>query len=397
MTGVQTCALPILAVLYPFVHFGSEARGYAQMTLFAYLAFAAAEDGTEGVASARWRFGLWGALGLASHLGSVPLMVFLAIAHALRLKLDGQTVLQALNATVRLSGPYVAVLLAFATAFFFDLKAHDFIIPFGDSTQSCDQASCFVEAMGELARSSTGGFDAGPAGFQAGLYVGLSAILTLGAVAWLGAVGNRRAIFYAVILLGLPLLFFAAGQPTIPHGRYFLNAFAFWPLLLAEVMGELTGRSRSARALAGVALLALVTVNAWAVERFLQSGRGDYAAAFERITEGHGSGPLTVGTNMAFQFRMMVDDWVRREAPPFDIVVIPRGAIGEVKPEWLVTVTVPLAFMARTYCEGTQRYSLVSAHPYWGFSGASWGVYRKVGGAIEADCPSVPHPRARFR
>lgn len=392
-------AMALVATLYPFVHFGSEARGYAPMMLFVTLAFAAAEDATDGDRSARWRFCLWGALALVSHLGSVPVMAFLALGYGLSVWRDHRQVFEAFRKTIRLTAPYAAVLIAFTIVWLIDFKAQGGVVPFGGATGACEGRDCFVEALGELVRFSIGGQDSGQPGFA----VGLATILTFGAIVWLAAVGNRRAVFYAAVLLLQPLLFYIAAQPALPYGRYFLGAYVFWPLLVADVVAELSERGYFVRGLAGVVVLALITLNAWAFGHFLQTGRGDYAAAFNRMTENGNAKTLSVGTNMVFQFRLVMDELARRKTPDVNVQVHPRAAIAQAAPEWLVTVTVPPEFMARTYCEGALRYDLVSKHPYWGFSGSHWGLYQKEAANVDSapplgtECPSVPHPRTRFR
>lgn len=395
-------AMLLLAVLYPFVHFGSEARGYAAMMLFAILAFAAAEDATDRDPSARWRFCLWGTLGLFSHLGSVLVMAFLALGYGLSVWPDHRRWSDALRKTVHLAAPYAAVLIVFILIWLRDFKAHDGIMAFGGGTDACDGRSCFVEALGQLVRLSIGGHDAA----YAGLAVGLATILTVGAVAWLAAVGNRRAGFYAALLVMQPLLFFILAQPALPYGRYLLGVFIFWPLLMADVVAELSERGYIVRTLTGVGMLILIALNAWSISQFLQTGRGDYAQALKHMTDGLKGKTLRIGTNMAFQFSLVMDDLVQRQAPDLTVDIYAREAITRAAPEWLVTVTVPPEFMAQTYCEGSLRYTLVSKHPYWGFSGSSWGVYRLIETSADAaqpalpalpDCPSAPHPRTRFR
>lgn len=375
-------AMLLAATLYPFVHFGSEARGYAPMMLCALLAFAAVENADRDLRSARWSYGLIGTIGVLSHLGILPVLFALSVSFAGRQMMQGRTFLQAVNGAVRLNGPFMAGVLAYMAAIWYGIYTGGNLITFGGSTLACPGGDCFTLALDEITRFSSGGFGAHLTGLHSGLY----GILVFGAVVWLGAVGNRRALPLGLIMLGVPLLFFAANQPAAPHGRYFLAVFAFMPLLIAEVIGELSARAKAARMFAGLLVLALVLANTWAVNRFVQAGRGDYARALEHMLAEQGGAPLTIGTEMPFQLTTVMEHTRRRTAPDQRIDYAAFPEIADARPPWVISVTIEPRDLRPQTCAGGLLYTLDSVHTYWGLAGSTWGLYSLSDSPAPADC-----------
>ncbi len=370
------------ATLYPFVHFGSEARGYAPMMLCALLAFAATEnvDSEADLDRARWAYGGAGVLGVLSHLGILPVLFALSLGFAIRQLQQGRTVFQAINGAVRLNGPFMGGVLIYIGGIWYGIYANDNLIEFGGSTLACPNGDCFTLALDEISRFSTGGFGAHLTGLHSGLY----GILVLGAVMWLAALGNRRALPLGLVMLGVPLLFLAANQPAAPHGRYFLAVFAFVPLLIAEIIGELSGRAKVGRFVAGLVVLALVAANTWAVNRFVNAGRGDYARALDLILETQGNAPLVIGTEMPFQLSIVMGETLRKRDPNSQVEYVTFHNMSSAKPPWVISVTVEPGDLRTTTCAGGLLYNLQGVYGYWGMAGSTWGLYAL------SDAPAPP-------
>jgi len=364
-------AMLLVAVLYPFVNFGSEARGYGPMMLFALLAFAAIENPETNAWQARWHYGWAGLFGVISHLGMLPILFALSLCFAIRQLLQGHSFLHAFNATVRLNGPFVGALLVFVTAVSYGVYLNNNTIEFGGSTLTCLDRSCFVTALDEMTRFMTGGFGEKSVGLHTGFYI----ISVLGSVVWLGAIGNRRALPLGLILLGVPLIFFAAGQPALPHGRYFFAVFVFFPLLITEVMAELLKRGKVASFLSSLALIVFVGANAWAVKQFLQTGRGNTHAALDYILESSPEGTISIGTEMKYQLKTVMDFNRNLIAPDRSIEIIKFKNIPTVKPKWLISVTLHVPDLPPTACTGGLLYTLVHGYGHWGMAGSTWGLY----------------------
>jgi len=365
-------AMILMAVLFPFVNYGSEARGYGPVMLFAVLAYASVEAPDTQAHQARWGYGIAGILGLLSHLGILPILFALSLCFAWRQRLQGHSILHAVNATVHLNGPFLAGLLVYVMGNSYGIHLNANVLEIGGSTLKCPQVGCFVYALDEITRFTTGGFGAHKSNLHSGFYI----ISVLGGVAWLGAVGNRRALPLGFILLGVPLVFFVAGQPASPHGRYFIFVFVFVPLLIGEIFGELSKRSMLIRFVASICLVVFVGANGWAINRFLKYGRGDYERALNYITQhSDPSIPLLVGTEMTYQLGTVMDYNLHRLNISQTIRYIPFGDIPKIKPRWVVSVSLPLSTLPQTACTGGLLYRLESRHPYWGMSGKTWGIY----------------------
>jgi len=381
-------AMLLTATLYPFVHFGSEARGYAPMMLCAMLAFSAVEDADQNVRRARWTYGLAGFLGLLSHLSILPILFALSISFTVRQRLQGVPLAQAFHAAVRLNGPFIAGVLAYTMTIAYGFFLHHNVLAFGGSTLGCLDAPCFTSALDSITRFTVGGF-AAP---WTGLYTGLYSIFVGGAIAWLGTLGNRRALPLGLILLGVPLLFFLTNQPAVPHARYFIGVFAFLPVLSAEIVGEISGRTQAARLGAGLFVVALVSVNAWANSRFFQAGRGDYARTLERILKDQDGAPITLGTEMPFQLKTVMNETRDRLAPRQRITYVTLPDIPRTKPRWLISVTLEAAALPATACTGGLFYTLDSVHGYWGLAGSPWGLYVRRDRPAPKDCRWLTDP-----
>jgi len=174
--------------------------------------------------------------------------------------------------------------------------------------------------------------------------------------------------------------------PAAPHGRYFLAVFAFMPMLIAEVIGELSARAKAARMFAGLVVLTLVLANTWAVNRFVQAGRGDYAQALERILADHDGAPLTIGTEMPFQLTTVMEETRRRTAPDQRIDYASFHQIAGARPPWVISVTIEPTDLRPTTCAGGLLYTLDSVHTYWGLAGSTWGLYRLSDTPAPPDC-----------
>ncbi|MBL4615914.1 MAG: hypothetical protein JKY27_13735, partial [Magnetovibrio sp.] len=243
---------------------------------------------------------------------------------------------------------------------------------------SCPSEGCFIAALDDITRFTTGGFGEG----LAGLHTGLIAIVIIGAVLWLMMVGQGRAYLYAAIFIGTPLIYLALGQPNVPYGRYFIGIFAFLPLIIADVMGEIRARSKPGHLLMAMALLALISANTWSLTQFQRSGRGQYSEAFNFIINNSPAGPLTIGSDMTFRLAMIFDHLAQKTART--IHYIQPQNVSNKKPAWLVTVLVKPEKMVDSICLDTKEgahpvvYRLAGVYPYWGLSGTPWGVYRLV-------------------
>ncbi|HEY9079344.1 hypothetical protein [Magnetovibrio sp.] len=389
--GRMLIAMLLTAVLYPLVHFGSEARGYALMILFAYIAFGAVDRAQSPTGPARWVFGLMVTLGALSHFSILPIAFMMSVAFGLKRLKDGHGFWSSVHATMRFSAPAAGGLALIGAGVIYGLN-HLTRGWYGGGAAYCPDEGCFIGALDSIVRFTTGGFGAGMPGLHSGLFV----ILVIGAVSWLLLEHRSRAVLYATLFIGTPLLYLALGQPNVPFGRYFIAMIAFLPLLLADLAGELRGRARSGRVFAGVAILALVSANAWAVTRFHQNGRGNYGEVYDLITENNPGHTISVGSDHTFRFSMVFDHLAQTRQLDKQMLYSQPKNVKREHPDWLVLVMRSAGAAKKMVCLGGEDtdsspvlYGWIGSSEYWGLAGANWDVYHRLPLTPES-CSTVP-------
>lgn len=381
-------AMLLTAVLYPLVHFGSEARGYGSMILFAYLAFIAVDRSRNPTDGARWLFGLAVTLGALSHFSILPIVFAMSIAYGLGRLRSEKRFWTAVHDTLRFCAPASGGLAVIGALVIYGLQ-HSTQYWFGGRDSVCPDQGCFVGAVDEIIRFGTGGF--GPE--TSGLHAGLFAILGFGAIVGLIFMGHRRALLYLAIFGGTPLIYKALGQPDVAYGRYFIGIFAFIPLLVADTIWELRMRSGFGRVLGAILVLALMAANTWGLMRFQDDKRGQYRAAYTLITETSTHAPLTIGSDQAFRVAMVFDYLKHKNGLQTKIVYTAPENIARDKPEWLILVMRQYGPARPEVCLTTSDaaptavlYELVKTFAHWGLAGADWDVYRRIEQPLTA-CP----------
>lgn len=378
--GRMLTAMLLVAVVYPLVHFGSEARGYGLMVLFSYIAFIAVDRARERPQNMRWLFGLAVMLGATSHLAILPIVFMMGLAYMVREWRAGRTFWDAIKVTFWFCAPaaFGLAIVGAGLGYGFD---HISSAWYGGRAASCPDQGCFVAALDDIARYASGGFGQE----HVGLHAGLMAIFTIGIVLGLMMARHGRAYLYLMIFLGAPLIYLALGQPNVPYGRYFIGVFAFVPLILADAMGALRARSKAGRILMGAALLTFITANAWSVTSFHKIGRGQYGKVFEIITQNSGQTPFSIGSDHIFRFSMVFDHMAKRAELGSPIVYVRPEEIIQKRPEWFVRVQrQSSAPPPSNICLGDETtetvvvmYKLITSSLHWGMSGMPWDVYHR--------------------
>jgi len=394
--GRVLIAMLLTAVLYPLVHFGSEARGYGLMILFAYIAFGTVDRAQGPTGAARWLFAGAVTLGALSHFSILPIVFMMSIAFGLRRLKDGLGFWPSVHATMRFSAPAAGGLALIGAGLIYGLN-HLTRGWYGGGAEYCPDEGCFLGALDSIVRFTTGGFGAGLAGLHSGLFF----ILMLGAIAWLLLESRSRALLYATLFIGTPLLYLALGQPNVPFGRYFIAMIAFVPLLLADLAGDLRHRERIGRVLTGLAIFALVSANAWAVTRFHQVGRGNYSEVYDLITQNAPGQTITVGSDHTFRFSMVFNYLAQRHHLTKTMRYSAPKDVAHDRPDWLVLVLRKTGVAKKLVCLGGKSaddgspviYGWIGSSDYWGLAGANWDVYHRLPLTTET-CPSVPEARS---
>jgi uncharacterized membrane protein len=355
----------LLAFSYVAIHYGSEARGYGPVLLFAVACFVALE---RFLASGRitWAaaFAVSAVLGLLSHLTFLyALLAFLAWGGAAAWR-EPRTRGLGSGLAVAFAPPIACFALLWAVDLRFLVVGH-----------GPDYRLWIV--IRELVRT-TFGIPQGPLEW---LSVPALALPALG-MARLVRARDLRWIFFAVVIIAGPAAVLLVTRPEYLALRYFLVAVPFLLWLTASGAARLARTGRPGLVVAVAVAVLFFVGNGTHLARLLRDGRGQYREALAFILRSEPGPIATVGSDNDFRnatligwhlpdlpgaarFRyVQTGEWTDRapgwvlvhhfaEDPPPDAVVI--GPIGV-------------------------RYDLFRIFPYAGLSGWDWYVYRMAPG-----------------
>lgn len=363
----QVSTAVALAVAYPMVLYGSEARGYGYAACFGMALLVAGDD---RAARSRWwliGYNVAAVLGVLAHLTFVPLLAASAAWTGLRLLWRE-----------RRWGTWIgmhAIPAVFLGVFWFGFARH---IEIGGGPQ--------VDAW-ELLRQTTRllAYPLGPDGAVAILLLALVAFAMVGLF-------RRRDDRTALFALGLLLPVLAAAWQVVRAGeagppplfsRYFLLPVMLAVLLLAEQWAHEAARSRGVRfasaVITGVLFLGL---NVWADVRQIQIGRVGWPAAIDLINRATPPGqPISLAGDHDFRTQVEASFYARRVGRPLRYVSLDRQAEQDL-PEWIVVHErerdpAPLQSLGR----GALRYEAVGRFPGYGPSGTGLVLYRRAADA----------------
>lgn len=296
-----------------FVHYGSEARGYAGLILMIFIAAEALERFLENPNDHRSRlaFGLAVALGALFHLTMLIAAFTLIVATLGRIWLRGPSLRSVGFAATDLAIP--AVLGA--------VPALGFLLAGVLNTHKIELGEQVPFTFARLGRGLTTLFAAiFGLPYDLPLWLGLGIVLVLTAAAVLFLAAKRRVLPLACLLLP-PALACLLRTPNVHIARFHLVAALGFVLLFAEAMAKLRSL-RQTRAVLAIGLLVAIG-NGRNVAQLLTFGRGDYRGVVARMESAgpaiYGSNmPAEVGRTLRFYDRLSelepVSDWCRR--PP---------------------------------------------------------------------------------
>lgn len=355
----------LVAAGYFFVHYGSEARGYAAMTLAILLACAALET-VLADPSARHAYL---AFGLAVCFG--------AFAHLTMIEATGALCLTAFaRSRQRPSGVRAGALVALGAlgsapalaCFLFGALAPDFqvgaMVPFSVET--------LAEGLAGMIRAV---FGCGGDWSDATVVVAASGT----AAALLALAPAERRWFPAIAIFGLPILHAAIGLPSQQYPRFHTTAAVGSILLCAEAFAVLWRRDGVARAAAICALGSITIGDGIQLARFFELGRGHYADAVRAIGE---TSPATYAVDFAKgETKAVLGYYSARLAVGARPVADARWC--ESPPAWLIVVDLPTGApdLAERRSAGPEPcrtpFARFRTFPAWGLSGFTWTLYRR--------------------
>jgi hypothetical protein len=352
----------VLAVSYPLVHYGSEARGYA-------LAVAGAVAGVD------LRERLWArpraitafATGLVETLGVLAQPVL--VCHLAGLAaVSGWMAWQGIATRDRRALWQLAALalpgMVFALLYSIDLSRA--FNPGGP-----------VFPLREVQRQVVSLVMGGPLEGAGAPVAGVLGALLLAGVAWWGLRKEPAAVWVA--LLGgvvVPSLVLVIEARHEVYPRYFLVAITAGQVLTSLALATAWNRGGWRRAAVLVGLLWWGGATASHLQRLWSWGRGDAGAVAELLVRESRRTPIRYTTDHDFRLRMFLDEGFRSrgwEPPPPP--VRPTDT-GEREPEWLLRHDFQIApAFPEALVLGRVKWRLREVSPYSGLSGWSTAVY----------------------
>jgi hypothetical protein len=361
--GERVLGTALLALSFPLIVYGSEARGYAGATFFA-LAAAALLDGVRERRSLGMLALLWGAivLGGLSHptfLIVVPSLAAGGLWTAIRGRSPRAVVSEAMRT--------LAVPLLVLAGLYWPRLMHPEIGGVG-SAANCTPLDAFRGWLAILAGTPRIGPWAWP--------LAISVLLALVTEIYVeGRAGEREWPFRATLIL-VPVLVVAVVRPSFLFLRYFLVTVPFLLLVLARLLSRLSQRFPAVTALLALAVLAS-GINDSA--RFLEIGRGHYREVVTYIGR-HGGARTSVTSDHDGRTGMLLAYYVprlgfRQRVDYHSFMDLPAEGT-----DWLIThsferdPTPPLIEQ-----RGPWKYRLVYHAPYFGeLSGFHWFLYQRA-------------------
>lgn len=369
----------IVALDYTFVHFGSEARGYAGLILGFLVALDAIETRleNESAPSSLIVLAVGVAVGTLSHLTMLEASGTLCMMAAARLMM-----IEGVRGAWpgRLAPIVLAVVLGslpasacFAVSVMTAGPLHiGQLMPFSLAT--------FADGLEQVARATLGVWDV-PLSLLA--VAAALPLLGLGIVAMMPLVPRERRVLPVLGLLGLPLLHIALHLPNQIFARFHLTTGICLALFVAEVWARAWTGSRLAHGLALAAVLAFAAGQVLELSRFSAEGRGSFAAATTLVTR-QGPARIAVLPSAAGPETAAVMRWyVERAHASVGVTLASDTSLCATTADWLVSMhrpdgasdTAEATRLAATPC--ADRFVPVGQFRAYGLSGITWFVLRR--------------------
>ena len=362
-------AMTLFALVFPLVDLGSEARGYAGMSLAALLSIAAAEramarrDGRSalllGVMNVTGVLFQPLMLGMIGGQGIWALWVAWHDSHNIRTTYERVRDLFAW--TVRLLIPVVVVI---------GIAVH-----FGGNGYALGGVQDFgpLRMLGGIAlnlRLVLGLPDATPNALVLVIALALIAL----AAALRRPQGDRRLSLYLAVMFAMPTAMFLARLPNTDIPRYYLVSDICFLLLVADLCAELWARGGGLRVLSPVLIVAMLIGNLVEAERLIRLGRGDVTHMLSVIAR-EGAGPIT--SNADLRDRPVIKFFLNQlqmQGPFVDF-----DDVCKTPPRWILTSDLHSVLPDETTIGGPDcslTFKRVETYGFWGLSGFPWTLYR---------------------
>jgi hypothetical protein len=367
LEAVFACLLTTAS--YPLIHFSSEGRGYALVILFALASTLALQRFAER--KSWWSAaGFWGlaCLGFLSHLLYLHAFAALALWLPLHLARRGE---RGRAIPLRLLQCFTPPSAFLAWFYFFDISRTK--IGGGPAYELSD-------VVVKAASYAGGGPATGPLALAA---AGLTAAISLAAVAWLWRSGRSEWLLFLVVMFLSPTLVLAVMRPDVMFVRYFLLSVAFGLIAVGCLLAVMWRRGGAGRLAACALVLLFLVGNGVNVAGFYRHGRGAYLETLLFMLDRTPNRRPVVTSDHDFRNRTVIL-YYNRFLPPSRQVVYAKRARS---PEWLLLHRIGELgeVMPVVGDRSGTRYQLRKVSPYSDLSGWHWLLYRKQRGTREQE------------
>lgn len=304
-----TFAMISVALSYPLVLYGSEARGYSLAVMFMLLAtwtqlrMIAPTDVTVR-ASVTSRIATLVTFWLACMLGMLahplflqPFLALLAWATCHAMTIRGHPAAARVGRLVSQHLPPVAFAALLYAAHWRGMRV------------AGGETSTYAQAINRALALMLGAHGQTPA--MTTFFAAVAAALVILALIWLIRRRDALALFAMLVIVIVPSVMLMVLRPTVLYERYFLLPMTIALLVIAGWLGTLV-HLHKAKALAAVLLLAAFGMaNLTRDARLIDVGRGHYLEAMEFIAA-HTAGPeIVIGSDHDFRNQMTIDYYTR--------------------------------------------------------------------------------------
>ncbi len=367
-------ATVLMAISYPSVHFGSEARGYIGLVLCTFLAILVIESKLPDRAKALW-LGVVLFIGVLSHMLMVFVMAGLMLWRMALIWKPRTDPFDTLFRVVREFWAGIALMGVVGLCVEIGSLHHSFIR--GGSLPSTHRQTL----------AALDGFYAYASGLpHTDSFVVLWVVMAVLTVFTVIGVRQRRprCLLYAIMMVLYPSWLLFSGALEIAQPRYSMPLLAPFVLLVADCVSIGVRSGRAARWATIVVFGAMLIGCQYDLCRFYAEGRGHYREAVALMTA---NGPATYGSNVVYGHARIVDYYAGQLNVSATFLPVKDWCV--IAPDWLIYTasTHPAEAEEHFGIDGHLYYgpprcqiefSKITTYEKWGLSGWAWTLYKRV-------------------